>query len=307
MITFDKLKLVSAIENITIININAFEKKERNGRVQSLSFHQEYPYLLRIKIDYIENEFVLEFTGKVLGSDYPRLISLDTIKQCFENINNLGICQINAEAMMNSQVVTCDVTKDIECYDISRLSAYIRGHIRSYQLFNCKERCGNVTIERNVLTRKFKKRMIIYNKGKEMSSAENRRFVQEYGLEGVFDNVCRLEMNLNSKHQIRDSLGLSDNTLLSVLESDANPISSFVQEAVSPPSEPVQYNDRKSYFISLVLKDCDYDLAEVEAKMRELYKHGTKFAEVMKPYRVALDAMNQSDDDTYSSLIDKLK
>jgi len=140
-----------------------------------------------------------------------------------------------------------------------------------------------------------------------MSSAENRRFVQEFGLEGVFDNVCRLEMNLNSKHQIRDSLGLSDNTLLSVLESDANPISSFIQEAVSPPSEPVQYNDRKSYFISLVLKDCDYDLAKVEAKMRELYKHGTKFADVMKPYRVALDDMNQSDDDTYSNLIDKLK
>lgn len=307
MITFDKLKLVSAIENITIKKADAFEMKERNGRVQSLSFHQEYPYLLRIKIDYVENEFVLEFTGKVLGADYPKLISSDTIKQCFENINNLGICTINIEAMMNSQVVTCDVTRDIECDDINRLSAYIRGHIRSYQLFNCKERCGNVTIERNVLTRKCKKRMIIYDKGKEMSSAENRKYVKEYGLERVFDNICRLEINLNSKHQIRESLGISDNTLSSVLESDANPISTFIQEAVSPPSEPIQYNDRKSYFISLVLRDCDYDIAKVEAKMRELYKHGTKIAEVMKPYRVALDAMNQGDDDTYYRLIDKLK
>ncbi|MBO7049538.1 MAG: hypothetical protein J6W42_02860 [Bacteroidaceae bacterium] len=307
MITFDKLKIVSAIENITINNVNAFEKKEKNGRVQSLSFHQEYPYLLRIKIDYSEHEFVLEFTGKVLGADYPKLISSDTIKQCFENINNLGICNIDIEAMMNSQVVTCDVTKDIECHDISRLSAYIRGHIRNYQQFNCKARCGNVTIERNVLTRKFKKRMIIYDKGREMSSAENRKFVQEYGLEGMFDNVCRLEMNLNSKHQIRESLGITDNTLSSVLESDANPIASFITEAVSPPSEPVQYNDRKSYFISLVLKDCDYDLAKVEARMRELYRHGTKFSNVMKPYREALDAMSQCEDDTYSSLIDKLQ
>lgn len=307
MITFDKLKLVSAIENITINNVNAFEKKEKNGRVKSLSFQQEYPYLLRIKIDYTEDEFVLEFTGKVLGADYPKLISSDTIKQCFENINNLGICKINIEAMMNSQVVTCDVTKDIECHDISRLSAYIRGHIKNYQQFNCKERCGNVTIERNVLTRKFKKRMIIYDKGREMSSAENRKFVQEYGLEGMFDNVCRLEMNLNSKHQIRESLGITDNTLSSVLESDANPIASFITEAVSPPSEPVLYNDRKSYFISLVLKDCDYDLAKVEARMRELYRHGTKFSNVMKPYREALDAMNQDDNDTYSSLIDKLQ
>ena len=34
---------------------------------------------------------------------------------------------------------------------------------------------------------------------------------------------------------------------------------------------------------------------------------GTKFSNVMKPYREALDAMNQGDDDTYSSLIDKLQ
>ena len=32
-----------------------------------------------------------------------------------------------------------------------------------------------------------------------------------------------------------------------------------------------------------------------------------EIAEVMKPYRVALDAMNQGDDDTYYRLIDKLK
>lgn len=307
MVKFDRLKLVSHIDNINIIDDKVFERNVKDGRVISMKFYQEIPFLLMIKVDYLKNEFIIEFSGKVLGVDYLRLISQNTITKCFENINNLGFCMINVEEMMNSQVVSCDVTRDIQCDNYSQLTSFIRGHIRSYQLFNCKETCGNITLEKNVVTKKCKKRMIIYDKQKEMSSAKNRKFVQEYGLDGDFDNICRFEINLNSKEQIRNALELTGNTLSSVLNSEANPILSFIQDAVSPPSDSSECSNRKSYFISLVLKDCDFDIAKIEAKMRGYYKHGTKFSEVLKPYKEALDKMDKSARNTYLNLINKLK
>lgn len=307
MITFDRLKLVSTIDNIIIRDENVFEQVVKDGELQSLNYYQESPYLLRIKIDYPKNEFVIEFSGKVLCSDYPKLICADTIRQCFDNINNLGFCFINTEAMMNSEVISCDVTKDIKWDNIPKLATYIRGHISNYNQFNCKVQCGNVTIEKNVISRKCKKRMIIYDKGREMSNSMNKKFVQSNGLEGKFDGVCRFEMNLKSKKQIRDSLLITDTKLISALTTESTPIVNFIKDAVSPPVEPTQVNDRKSYFTSLVLKDCDYDIAKIEAKMRELYKRGTKFSEVMKPYREALEMINIDSNDTYQKLIEKLK
>ena len=70
-----------------------------------------------IKVDYEEQEVVVEFCGKVLGRDYPKLISSETIKTCFENINALGFCQIDVEAMMDAEVVKADVTKDVKGID----------------------------------------------------------------------------------------------------------------------------------------------------------------------------------------------
>ena len=111
MITFDKLKLVADISAVVGFDEGQFEKTEKNGFC-TFKHYQEVPYLLAIKIDYPEKEVVLEFTGKVLGSDYPKLISMDTIQQCFQAINSLGIITLDIDAMMDAEVVKCDVTKD---------------------------------------------------------------------------------------------------------------------------------------------------------------------------------------------------
>lgn len=140
-----------------------------------------------------------------------------------------------------------------------------------------------------------------------MTSVKNRAFVEKYNLDGAFKDIWRFEINLNSKEQIRNSLDLSDNKLLSVLQSEATPIASFIKDAVSPPTVPIKYNDRKSYLMALVLKDCDYDITKVDAKLRELYAPGTKFSKLLKPYRAALDAMSQEGNDTYTTLVEKLK
>ena len=293
MLTFDKLKLVADISAVIRFDDSQFEKTERDGS-QTFKYYQEVPFLLSIKIDYPEKEIVIEFTGKILGADYPKLISMNTIRQCFQTINDIGFVTLDIDVMMEADVVKCDVTKDIHTEDVPKLTNYVRQHISNYQRYVCRKlRNNNMVVEKNVVTRKMKKRMTIYDKGKEMQKVENRRFVEAYGLEGAFDGICRFELNLNSKEQIRQALGTSNTKLQAVLSADANPIVDFLDEVIENVSTPASMTDKKSYVTMLVLKDCDFDLEKVEAKMRQLYSsRGTNFNAIMQPYRQMMEQMN---------------
>ena len=300
MITFDKLKLVADITAVIEFDDSQFEKTEKNGSC-TYKYYQDVPYLLAIKIDCPEKEVVIEFTGKILGSDYPKLISMNTIRQCFQAINSIGIVTLDVEVMMDADVVKCDVTKDIHSDDVPKLTNYVRQHISNYQKYICRKlRNNNLVVEKNVVTRKMKKRMTIYDKGKEMQKVENQRFVEAYGLEGAFDGICRFELNLNSKEQIRNALGSSNTKLQTVLSSDANPITDFLDEVIGSTPEPTSMTDKKSYVTMLVLKDCDYDLEKVEAKMRQFYtSRGTNINVIMQPYRQMMEQMNSAAETNY--------
>ena len=102
--------------------------------------------------------------------------------------------------------------------------------------------------------------MTIYDKGKEMSNAENRDFVSNNHLEGVFDGFCRYEINLNSQKQIRESLAIPSTKLRTVLASTATPIADFVEAAVTQNPNGPEPSDKKKYLTMLVLQDCGYDL-----------------------------------------------
>ncbi|MDY6384996.1 MAG: hypothetical protein SPL26_05645, partial [Bacteroidales bacterium] len=165
--------------------------------------------------------------------------------------------------------------------------------VSSYLRFQCRKlRNGNLVIDRNVTSKKIKKRMTIYDKGNEMLRSQNSAFAGEYGLEGAFRGMCRFELNLDSKEQIRKLLHVADSKLMTVLSADANPILEFLDEVVQPGEGTTTMTDKKSYVTMLVLKDCDYDLEKVEAKMRELYRNkGTSISKIMEPYRKMLEQM----------------
>ena len=309
MITFDKLKIVADIQAITVLDESRFEFIEKDGIVSSLKYYQEHPFLLKIKVDYECEEVVIEFCGKILGKEYPKLISKDTIKQCFQAIEALGFVEVDLDAMMEAEVVKCDVTKDIPVGDVTQVTDYIRSHIKNYQRFICRKlRNGNTVVEKNVVNREYKKRMTIYDKGKEMCKSANRPFVQKNGLEDAFSGMCRFELNLDSKEQIRKSLHISDTKLITVLSADADPIAEFLDEVVEP-KDAIAMTDKKSYMTMLVLKDCDFDLEKVEAKMRAFYRSkGTSISKVMGPYKAMMEQINGRDGaDLWDELRRKLK
>lgn len=297
MITFDKLKIVADIGAIEVYDKNQFETILKGDEVTSLQFYQEHPYLLMIKVNYVKREVVIEFCGKILGKDYPKLITSRTILQCFETINALGFVKLDIEAMMDADVVKCDVTKDVRVSDVPQFTQYVRNHISNYQQYlSRKLRNGNLVVEKNVVSRKTKKRMTIYDKQKEMDRAENRAFVEANGLDGEFNGLCRFELNLGSKEQIRNALRIDNTKLKTVLSAEANPIADFLGDVIQDQTtSTVSIPDRKAYVTMLILKDCDNDLEKVEAKMREFYRRGTSISAVMAPFRAMLEKMNGTD------------
>ena len=309
MVTFDKLKLVASIDAIEVIDEDKFQKEVKSGRPVSLRYFQEVPFLLLVKVDFLRHEVVVEFCGKVLGKDYPKLISSDTIKTCFDNINALGFFYLDIDAMMDADVVKADVTKDVRGIDAKQLNAYIGSHITNYKMYLCQNfKNGNLVINKNVTSSKAKKRMTIYDKAKEMDKAKNKDFIEAHHLEDAFYNTSRIELNLNSKQQVREALRISDNKLSSVLASTASPIRDFVTKVIEPTSNSVDLSDRKTYITMLVLKDCDFDLEKVEAKIRELYPNrGRKLKTLMEPYRSMMNQMRgESADEFYQILLAKL-
>ena len=123
-----------------------------------MRFRMVEPFTFSVEVNQDAKEFVVEFTGKILGKDYPQLISRETIMMCFDRLNEIGVCKVDPAKMMTAEVVKCDVTKDISALDIPALTRYVKGAVRNYEAFSCtKFKNGNLVVEKSVSTHKRRK------------------------------------------------------------------------------------------------------------------------------------------------------
>lgn len=74
------------MECVIILREDAFDVKTKNNAVLSMSYTQTSPYKLYVEVDCKEKEAIIEFTGKILLDDYPKLINIDNISECFNNM-----------------------------------------------------------------------------------------------------------------------------------------------------------------------------------------------------------------------------
>ena len=307
MFGIDKLKLLIKIEDVEIINENAFTKKIKGDELVELTYKQETPFYLMVKINYRRREAIVEFTGKVLLSEYHNLIRLGNIRKCFDNISALGICKINNYIFADT--LKCDIANDVNVPSVKTLSKFINSNIKSYQKFTpeCLNN-GNFTIHKNVTTKQCKKRLTIYDKYTEMGMAKNRQFLNDYydGENPFTKKWCRFEVNLTSQKQIRSTLNIYKTTLKSVLlaAADVNPIYDFLSEIISDDVVKVNENNNKvkkgtairDYERYCTLLVNDFDIQKVEAKIRPLCSKGTKVSPVLNRYKEIMkeNELNQS-------------
>ena len=289
VIRFDKMKLITSIDYISGINTSVFLSITKFDEVLYYKYQQDKPYSLLIMVDYSHDELVLEFTGKILLDKYSQLINSETIKDCLNNINRLQICRLDVEAILqDAEVVKCDITKDIET-DINVINSTIRQNLTNYRKWTVKQYNSGIVLENVVSTPRYKKRLAIYNKGKELERVNNINFIDSLNTRNdilsYFKDKVRFELNINTKQQIRQLLNIPNNNIQNVLNATANPILSVIDEAVKYEPQQHKVQTLRDYEHELLLRDCDFDLVKVEAKIRALSSRNTSITRMMQPYK----------------------
>ena len=268
------MKLITSINYISDINSTVFLASIKADEVLYYKYQQDKPYSLLILVDYNHNELVLEFSGKILLDKYSQLINRETIKDSLNNVNKLNICRLDIEAILqDAEVVKCDVTKDIET-DINVINNTIRQNLTNYRKWTVKQYNSGIVLENVVSTPRYKKRLVIYNKGKELEKVNNINFIDSLTAKNeilsYFKGKVRFELNINTKQQIRQLLNIPNNNIQNVLNATANPILTVIDEAVKYEPQQQKAQTLRDYEHVLLLKDCDYDMVRVEAKVRAL-------------------------------------
>lgn len=290
MIKFDKIKIVSSIENVKSLNEDVFENKVKDGCIVEQRYTMMSPYYLYIEADYREQELILEFTGKILKDDYKDLIHINNIQTCLFNINDLGLCNLNIGGILaDGEIVKADVCLDVDYPDCKALTKSLRANVSNFNKYLARTIGDNFVIEKNVQTKSYKRRLTIYDKAKEIQKAGNRGFLSTLDnpqlLLDYFNGKIRFELNLNSKEQIRRSLDIYDTSIGAVLNSTSTPIWDMLDNALVESNGEMTCSDIGELKNKLLLEFCGGDLAKVEALLRNYYSKGTHISQVMKPYR----------------------
>ena len=290
MITFDRLKLICSLDVVENINERDFQTIVMDGDITSYKYQQDQPFYLSIRKDFIHSECVIEFTGKILSDRYPELINRDNIRYCIEQIKALGICEIDTERLLQTaKVAKCDVTKDVASTEIKEIISQTKQNLTNYDKWEVEKYPNGICLRNKVTTDRYKKRIVIYDKGKELKQQTNSSFLQSLHqtqrLLDYFQDKVRFELNIGTMVQVKRLLKIGDNSLIEVLNSTANPLLSVIDEALKKRTDSRQHTDFKDYVNSLILADNHNDLAELEAKIRALTPKGTVIKRKMQPYR----------------------
>ena len=290
MIQFDRMKLICPLDIVENINERDFQTIVRDGQLTSYKYQQDTPFYLLIRKDFINSECVIEFTGKILLDRYPELINRDNIRYCIEQINRLGICEINTERLLQTaKVAKCDVTRDVTSTDIKEIISQTKQNLTNYDKWEVEKYSNGICIRNKVTTDRYKKRVCIYDKGKELKQQTNSSFLlslhQSQRLLDYFQDKVRFELNIGTMVQVKRLLKISNNRLIEVLNSTANPLLSVIDESLKEYTDSRLHTDFKDYVNSLILADNHNDLAELEAKIRALTPKGTVIKRKMQPYR----------------------
>lgn len=299
MISLDKIKIVAPLKAVTIVDESKFEVRVKRGveASKSYTYTQTTPFLLYVEVDYEKGESVLDFTGKILFDKYPKLINAETFNLCIDMINNMGFCAIDKDVIRKyGRVCVVDVTKDVRLQDASGLSEWLRINISNHRKYLARHIGNNLVIEKNVRTRGYKRRLTVYDKEKELQRAENRDFISclhdQDSLLSYFKGKVRFEYNLNSMEAIRRTLNIQDTSIDEILSSTANPIYNFIDEVITEDSKEagveLSWTDRKNLAL---LRDCDMDMAKVEAEIRKYASKGTHISQVLKPYKALMSRL----------------
>lgn len=213
MANLDSVKILFPNECINSFSPEFIHKPEYSNKVLikdvSQCKNKSILGLNQITIDNIHETTTLEFSAKILKSNYIKGLNINTIDEAINNINNTGIIDLNKNKIIDfAEVLRCDVTDNIKPESNSQLFYKTLSSLpipRKYEtsLFNTKNNLGVVWKGNQ---KSFKERQIFYDKCKQLATD---KLIKPFSnkVYNDFKNVVRVETNLASYKTINQYLG----------------------------------------------------------------------------------------------------
>ena len=290
-------------------NITYNSKNIEQGRYFNSKHYSSIPYNLYIATNNYHQSLEIEFSSKVLKERYPELINRDTIRQCLSNINNLDICTLDVDGIINhGWVIGADITADVDLMLTDSVLNALNQNVGNYRRFQWTHYDGKgITFTKNTIY--DKEEIKVYNKYKELlshsrkfiDSLENRNDIMDY-----FFGKTRFEITLKGEKQIRERLGVSTG-----IKDFFNAIDSAVREqfdrvfnASIPILDTTQCNGYEEWAMAHLLDSYNGDLRQIEQSLRQesVYNSRNGLSERMKKFQSVKARANRKENEIVRSV-----
>jgi len=247
-LAFDTLSLTFNRHSVVSVNNEVFtDTKNVAGTAKDVLKDEFKPCGINcLKIS--EYQIELTLSAKILGIDYPKGISTDTIDKLIINLNSTGVIKIDPKIFKDTAlVVRCDPVTDItinkpiaEYFNaLFLLDINHKFNITPYGTANKTTGIKGVTA---IAKAKYvKERISFYDKIEQLK--KNPQFVKAYPqIRNYYQNKMRVESNLRGKAFIKEALQLTDNYLTSILNTQVNYNAILFQKIMKPLNNLVEPN-----------------------------------------------------------------
>lgn len=229
MVRLDSIKIKAPTDVLNGFNADAFDRntKTKSGIIvkDTSEIKDVYFGFNNCTINNLTNDFTIEVSAKILGSDYAEGININTYDRLIDTVNSHKILNINSDAFYNvAEVLRADVTDNVKIdykgdiySDLSIIPLPNKYEVTPYSTTRNK---GVVFKGKQ---KSFKERQIMYDKLIELSSVrQGKQFlnsVNKHKIYNDFKNTVRVEGNFTSFDTMRKYIG--SNKFSDVLNSDA--------------------------------------------------------------------------------------
>ncbi len=323
----DSIKIRFPIEYLNDFKTNAFDTIQTDSmqfpetKIQYKLTAKKPLGMKDIVLNQTQGYATLEMSAKILKENYFKLINRNTIENVFENVNASGLIQLDSKNVIeNADVLRCDVTTDLHTKDIKQ-------HLRSLSVFRlnrkyeCKMFPSSIVFNRNVTTKGLKEYQTFYCKETDMKKKDAE--LLKYVSIGKAKNVLRCESRYANFQQLRTAFETTDLSLLSILQSEANPnlklfnritqdiehsdytnIQNFKQ--LIEMKQTLKHRDiQKEIAMFSILKMCNYDIELVKVYLAT--NSTSNNSRLLKQFKSRLKAKNDFENTITDSNIDELR
>ena len=303
-ITFDRVKIKANYKYLLEKQIQFNQTyHHKSGELIGLYYSSQddahVPFNLYIAVSEPKQTLTLEFSSKILGEDYPKLISKHTIRQCLENINKMGICLIDVDGILQTGCITSvDVTKDVHAILSGEALQALSLRVKNYRRYKWSYYDGEgIDFVRDVRSSKCKECIRIYNKEKEIATAKHKNFLamlpNKWEVIQQFEGITRFEVKLETVGKVRDYLNLQDTYISDVLEATANPILTMYNKIFDYTSEipEIQSDNYDNFAMQIILNAYHGDMKTLEMVLRPLFASRSGLSKRMGKIRQTWEKM----------------